>query len=234
MKFACLGEMHAPPIAKPRSPHASSIRPAVSSWSGFLKTLPNVRLFVGCAAFRFACISATVALISSTGRGSSRISARATTWPRSSAERRYWRPSSSGVSQRVPSASATSARSSTADMSLPYAPAFIQTAPPTVPGMAHANSKPPSPAARARWRQTASGAPPPASRPSSAAAAASSPPSLSASPWEAAVGHEQVRPEPDRRDRNAPVRGPAQELDQVVGVSGVANQRAGPPVPSVV
>ena len=50
-----------------RTPRASARR--VSSCSGFLKTLPNVRLFVGWAALRCACISATVALISSTGRG---------------------------------------------------------------------------------------------------------------------------------------------------------------------
>ena len=75
MKFACRGEICAPPIRWPFRPHASSIRPAPSSCSGFLKTLPNVRLFVGCAALRCACSSATVALISSGGRGASRNSA---------------------------------------------------------------------------------------------------------------------------------------------------------------
>ena len=53
-EFACRGEIWAPPIRWPFRPHASSINPAVSSWSGFLKTLPNVRLFVGCAALRNA------------------------------------------------------------------------------------------------------------------------------------------------------------------------------------
>ena len=67
MKFACRGEICAPPIRWPFSPHASSIRPALSSWSGFLNTLPNVRLFVGCAALRCACSSATFALISLLG-----------------------------------------------------------------------------------------------------------------------------------------------------------------------
>ena len=47
MKFACIGEICAPPIRCPFSPQASSIRPALSSWAGFLKTLPNVRRFVG-------------------------------------------------------------------------------------------------------------------------------------------------------------------------------------------
>ena len=42
------------------------------------------------------------------------------------------------------------------------APAIILTPPPTVPGIAHANSKPPRPAARTRCRQTAFAAPPPA------------------------------------------------------------------------
>ena len=57
MKFACFGEIWAPPITKPRRPQASSIRPAVSSCSGFLNTLPKVRLFVGWAALRCACIA---------------------------------------------------------------------------------------------------------------------------------------------------------------------------------
>ena len=52
------------PIACPRRPHASSIRPAVSSCSGFLNTLPNVRRLVGCAALRAAWSSATAARIS--------------------------------------------------------------------------------------------------------------------------------------------------------------------------
>ena len=50
-----------------RTPRACG--PRESSCSGFLKTLPKVRLFVGWAALRWACISATVALISSAGRG---------------------------------------------------------------------------------------------------------------------------------------------------------------------
>ena len=57
MKFACIGEISAPPIACPFSPHASSILPAPSSCSGFLKTLPNVRLFVGWVALRWAISS---------------------------------------------------------------------------------------------------------------------------------------------------------------------------------
>ncbi len=57
----------------------------------------------------------------------------------------------------------------TSDQSRPYAPAFILTPPPTVPGIAHANSKPPSSASRARCRQTALAAPPPATIPRSRA-----------------------------------------------------------------
>ena len=64
-EFACIGEICAPPIWCPFKPQASSIRPAVNSCSGFLKTLPNVRLFVGCAAFRRAWSSQIVALMSS-------------------------------------------------------------------------------------------------------------------------------------------------------------------------
>ncbi len=63
-------------------------RPAPSSPGGFLKTEPNVRLFVGCVAFRRATRSATAALISSIGRGVSRYSTRATT---SAGRRSEWR-----------------------------------------------------------------------------------------------------------------------------------------------
>ena len=69
MKFACFGEICAPPMRWPFSPQASSIRPALSSCSGFLKTLPKVRRFVGCAALRRAFSSRTVALISIGSRG---------------------------------------------------------------------------------------------------------------------------------------------------------------------
>ena len=88
MKFACLGEICAPPMRNPRRPQASSIRPAVSSCSGFLNTLPNVRLFVGCASFRCFCISATISLISATGLGVAVELGAATTWPGSRSERR--------------------------------------------------------------------------------------------------------------------------------------------------
>ena len=62
MKFAWRGEITAPPIRCPFSPQASSIAPAPSSCSGFLNTLPNVRLFVGCVALRLAWRSATIGL----------------------------------------------------------------------------------------------------------------------------------------------------------------------------
>ena len=52
MKFACLGEISAPPIRCPFRPHSSSILPAPTSPGGFLKTLPKVRLFVGWVSFR--------------------------------------------------------------------------------------------------------------------------------------------------------------------------------------
>ena len=108
--------------------------PAPSSPSGFLKTEPNVRLFVGWVALRCATSSAT-------GRGSRpRGAVPAGTRPGRRPDRdgasecRYESPSSAGVSHPVPSAVATSARSRIAAQSLPYAPAFIHTPPPAVPG----------------------------------------------------------------------------------------------------
>ena len=110
MKFACLGEICAPPMRWPFSPQASSILPALSSWSGFLKTLPNVRRFVGCAALRVAFSSLTFALISSRSPGRSANSTLATTSPAASSEWRYVSPSSAGVRHAGPSAPTTSAR----------------------------------------------------------------------------------------------------------------------------
>ena len=62
MKFAWRGEISAPPIRWPLRPHSSISRPAPRSPSGFLKTLPKVRLFVGWEAFRWASSSAARAL----------------------------------------------------------------------------------------------------------------------------------------------------------------------------
>ena len=86
MKFACIGEIIAPPLEWPLRPQSSSIRPAPSSPSGFLKTLPNVRFVVGCVALRCATSSETVRLISSCGLGSRRYSTSATTSPGASEE----------------------------------------------------------------------------------------------------------------------------------------------------
>jgi hypothetical protein len=62
MKFACRGETIAPPMRWPFRPHSSISRPRRVSGDGFLKTLPNVRLFVGCVDFRCASSSATCVL----------------------------------------------------------------------------------------------------------------------------------------------------------------------------
>ena len=85
MKFACFGEISAPPIRCPLRPHASSIAPAPSSPAGFLNTEPNVRFVVGWVALRRSTRSRTVARISVSSRGSSWYSTAATTWPWSDA-----------------------------------------------------------------------------------------------------------------------------------------------------
>ena len=88
MKLAWRGETSAPPIRCPFSPHSSIARPAPSSELGFLKTLPNVRLFVGWVAFRCASSSATFSFTASGELRWSRNRTRATTWPGARAERR--------------------------------------------------------------------------------------------------------------------------------------------------
>ena len=72
MKFACRSEMTAPPMRWPFRPERSIKAPAPGPSSGFLKTLPNVRLLVGWVAFRCASSSATSDLIASDGFGVSR------------------------------------------------------------------------------------------------------------------------------------------------------------------
>ena len=105
MKFACFGEICAPPMRWPLRPHASSILPALSSCSGFLKTLPKVRRFVGCASLRRAFSARDLGLdLRRTAARCSRSSAWTTTCPWRRPEWRYERPSSAGVSQPVPSA----------------------------------------------------------------------------------------------------------------------------------
>ena len=73
--------------ADPVALEAASL-PALSSCSGFLKTLPNVRRLVGCAALRREFSSFTRDLISSGSPRSSRNSTRAATCP---APRLEWR-----------------------------------------------------------------------------------------------------------------------------------------------
>ena len=101
------------------------------------------------------------------------------------------------------------------DQSLPYAPAFIQTPPPAVPGIAQANSKPPRPASRARWRQTAFVAPPPATSTSPSTVDRGE---LAREPEhervDAVVGGEQVRAEPD--DARPPARARAAQRERLL------------------
>ena len=119
--------------------------------------------------------------------------------------------------------------------SLPYAPAFIPTPPPTVPGIAHANSNPPSPAARTRWRQTAFAAPPPAtSRSFCVSAAARSPPSLSTTASTPSSATSRFEPSPIVATESPRSRDHASASSSSSKVDGCAKARAGPPVPIVV
>ena len=112
----------------------------------------------------------------------------------------------------------------------------MRTPPPAVPGIADANSKPPRPAARARWRQTAFVAPPPATSTSpSTSRGGELARELQHERVDAVVVHEQVRAEADRLDGAALAPAPsASAACSSSSVSGFANQRAGPPVPIVV
>ena len=129
----------------------------------------------------------------------------------------------------------TSARSRIPDQSAPYAPAFMRTPPPAVPGIAHANSSPPRPAARARWRHTAFVAPPPARSTSpSSSIAARSPSSRRTSASTPSSAASMFEPRPTvtiPRPRSA---AHASASSSSASDPGRANAVAGPPVPIVV
>src|SRR5262245_2142543 len=235
MKFAWRGETSAPPIMYPFSPQSSSICPAPTFPGGFLNTEPKVRLFVGWVAFRRVISSATSALISSTGRGARRYSTRATTWSGRSREWRYSSPSSSGPSHPLPSADTTNARTRIVLQSEPYAPAFIRTPPPAVPGMAQANSRPPSPASRARCRQTAFAAPPPTRRRwPSISTSARSPASRRTSASTLSSAARRFEPSPTVRIASSRSVAQAIAASSSATDAGRAKAAAGPPVPIVV
>ena len=185
----------------PFSPQCSIIRPAPSSWSGFLKTLPNVRLFVGCVVLSLGpASSATVSLISAPARTTSRNSTRATTCPGTSAEWRYESSSSvvGAASERRPRRRRAPARESPSSRCRRRRRSSARRRP-RCRGSRRRTRSPPSPAARARWRQTAFGAPPPAT---STVPAHLDRRELALEPdderVDPGVGREQVRAEPDR------------------------------------
>ena len=202
--------MRAPPIAWPLSPQASISAPAPGPSSGFLKTEPNVRALRGWLSLRRRCSSRTRARdllaharAQAAARPGRRPRRRARSSAGSSARARAGRP----CARRV--AETTSADASTSRISLPYAPAFMRTAPPTVPGMAQPNSMPAS-AASVR-------APHDGGQRRAAAAAHARAVDLDRRerPLEphrdavvALVGDEQVRAEADHGDVRAPPRRP--------------------------
>src|SRR5262249_44119504 len=107
--------------------------------------------------------------------------------------------------------------------------------PPAVPGIADANSKPPRPALRARWSETAFGAPPPAMRRSPSARTAARPPaSLRTSASTPSSCTSMFEPSPTTSTAIARCRAQRTASTRSSIVSTCANQPAGPPVPIVV
>ncbi len=190
------------------------MRPAPSSPGGFLKTEPNVRLFVGCVALRRATSSATSALISSDGPRPSAGTrparrprpAGASSAGRRGRARRGVEPAAPvGGDDERPLEDRRPVRAVRARVH-PHAAAGR-------PGIAQANSSPPRPAARARCRQTAFVAPPPAGE--------RLPVDLDGGEValqaqdervDAVVRCEHVRPEPDRHDGQVALRRPRERL----------------------
>ena len=195
---------------------------------GFLNTLPKVRFVVGWVAFRWASSSATSALISSTARGTSRKRTCATTSPGASAGVPVGEPEPGEVDRpRARSARRRRASSSTALQSRPYAPAFMRTPPPAVPGDRGGELEPAEPrVARAveadRVRRAAAGDQRLALDPRLG--------ELALEPQDervdAVVGDEQVRAEPDRLDRDALRRRPSRAAPRAGRASRAARASA--------
>ena len=238
MKFACRGEMTAPPIRYPFSPQLSSMRPAPSSPGGFLKTEPKVRLFVGCVALRRATRSATVALDLAR---------------RAAATRRYStaRDDLTGRELGVPVREAELVRRQPAAPVAPRRRARARGSRAQSAAVG-AGVHPHAAAGRARDRAGELEAAEPADagaveadRVRRAAARARSvavdldrrelPRETDDERVDAVVRGEQVRAEPDRRDRHVALGRPARAPPRARRATPAARrQRAGPPVPIVV
>src|SRR5581483_8890610 len=147
MKFACWGEISAPPARAPFNPTISIRRPAKSP-GGFLKIDPALGSPSGWPRPRFRFASAARRSIASRSPRASRISTDVTTKPSGRSRRRYAKASSSRASRTSSPDRVTPAiASTTCEISPPNAPAFMRSPPPTVPGIPSANSRPAKPRA---------------------------------------------------------------------------------------
>src|SRR5829696_2069301 len=167
MKLAWTSLILAPPWASPFMPSSSTTPPADIS-GGLANTLPQLGWFTGWLSRRQRRASSISARTAASDAGVRANRAAVTTAPAGRADRRYPNPSSSGfIRTAVPASSPvrwnTSAHTSRSASSPPWAPAFIRTPPPTVPGIATAKAIPPSEALADRAATLGSGVAPPAS-----------------------------------------------------------------------
>src|SRR5215217_7305007 len=167
MKLAWTSLTLAPRWPSPFMPSSSTTRPADIS-GGLANTLPQLGWFTGWLSRRQRRASSISARTAASDAGARANRAAVTTAPAGRADRRHPNPSSSGfIRTAVPASSPvrwnTSAHTSRSASSPPWAPAFIRTPPPTVPGIATANAIPPSEALADRAATLGSGVAAPAS-----------------------------------------------------------------------
>ena len=145
IKFACLGDTIASPTRSPLHPAASISRPAYSP-SGRLNTLPAEGTSNGCRALRFRMISFRRSVRRAASVFVNPKAASMSIRSSSPLARRYPK-STSDFAHRclVPSGAIPSIQRSRSEISAPKAPAFIRSAPPTVPGIPDRLSNPPNP-----------------------------------------------------------------------------------------
>ena len=159
MKFACLSDTLAPPICRPLSPACSMRRPAKSP-GGLRNTEPQLGNPSGCAALRRASSSliASIELDSSCSKRNVPPRNHSVAGPAHASDSRS-RTRRAAARERRRGDRSSSTLSTCVHVSPPNAPAFIASAPPTVPGMPAKNAAGPELPAHATLGEQHAGEP---------------------------------------------------------------------------
>ena len=217
------------PIRKPLRP-AASIKRAACSPGGLVNVEPQLHSPIGCVSLRRAIMSRMPSSVSP-GRGSNASTAPRKNSPGTGATIRRYEYEYSRASRRRsrPRASHTSTARTRGQVSPPNAPAFIVSAPPSVPGMPAKNSAGPSCRPMARRAMRAHGTPASAYRVVASISSSSSRPVVSmTTPRMPPSRTSRLEPRPSQNS-GVPVGSASRNASRSVRSVGVKNTSAGPP-----